>query len=230
MTHGNMGRHRHHRDVEIEDEGEWWDVMAKMGMPLLYILGIVLGIVGAICQGVITEYWANSELSTCFLYAKTASSSVVYQFGTSLAVCNWITYGAVTSIIIAFFAGLVYTIKVRSTKDLTYTSAFSLTAIIIAMLLMLAVTCTMAEGLRLTCTAMGLNAANMKGGSCYENLDKRVIGEYLPIQTSTMVRSSLITLSCSCVAFFTICCFHLSDFYRRTLRYRYSGVAYDDRA
>ncbi|KAK8381628.1 hypothetical protein O3P69_018613 [Scylla paramamosain] len=222
-----MGRHRGHKE---EEENDCWDVMAMLGMPFLYIIGIVCGIVGAICQGVITEYWANSELSSCYLYSKTASSVVVYQFGTSLSVCNWITYGAVVSIIIAFLAGFVYTIKVRNTKDLTYASAFSLTGIIIAMLLMLAVTCTMAEGLRLTCSAMGLNSANNKGGSCYSNLDKRMTGEYLPVQTSTLVRSSLITLSCACVAFFTISCFHLSDFYRRTLRYRYSGVAYDERA
>ena len=32
----------------------------------------------------------------------------------------------------------------------------------------------MAEGLRLTCSAMGINPANNKGGSCYTNLDKRV--------------------------------------------------------
>ncbi|XP_045116384.1 uncharacterized protein LOC123507530 [Portunus trituberculatus] len=224
-----MGRREGHRD-EMEEEGDWWDVMAKMGMPLLYIIGILCGIVGAICQGVITEYWANSEMNSCFLYSKTASSVVVYQFGTSVSVCNWVTYGTVVSIIIAFLAGLVYTVKVRSTKDLTYTSAFSLTGIVIAMLLMLAVTCTMAEGLRLTCSAMGLNSANNKGGSCYTNLDKRMIGQYLPVQTSTMVRAALVTLSCSCVAFFVICCFHLSDFYRRTLRHRYSGVAYDERA
>ncbi|MPC78659.1 hypothetical protein E2C01_073153 [Portunus trituberculatus] len=97
----------------MEEEGDWWDVMAKMGMPLLYIIGILCGIVGAICQGVITEYWANSEMNSCFLYSKTASSVVVYQFGTSVSVCNWVTYGTVVSIIIAFLAGLVYTVKVR---------------------------------------------------------------------------------------------------------------------
>ena len=57
----------------------------------------------------------------------------------------------------------------------------------------------------------------------------QVAGDFLPVQTSTMVRVTLINLICSTVTFFIIFCFHLSDFYRRTLRYRYNGVAYEDR-
>lgn len=53
-------------------------------------------------------------------------------------------------------------------------AACSVTGIMVSFLLMLAVTCTMAEGMRITCTSMGLNSANNKGESCYEKLDKRV--------------------------------------------------------
>lgn len=225
-----MGRRGNRRDEyeEEEEDNDWWDVMVKMGMPILYIIGVATGIVGAICQGVITNYWAGLEPGNCFLYSKTASTSVVYEFGCPIGVCYWITYGSVVSIIIASITGLIYTIQVRGNKDLTYTSACTLTGILVAMLLMLAVTCTMAQGLRLTCTSMGLNSANNKGESCYEKLDRRVSGDQLPVQTSTMVRSALITLICSTTVFFIISCFHISDFYKRTLRYRYGGVARDD--
>ncbi|XP_050710385.1 uncharacterized protein LOC126995151 [Eriocheir sinensis] len=229
MPRGGSTRKRNSgRDMDESDD--WWDVMFQLGMPVLYILGIITGIIGTICQGVITEYWSNLEPAVCFLYAKTATSSVVYTFGSALAVCNWVTYGGVVAIIIAFISGLVYTIQVRTHKDLTISAACSVTGILVTFLLMLAVTCTMAEGMRITCTSMGLNSANNKGESCYEKLDKRALGEQLPVQTSTMVRSAMVAFIGSTVIFFIIACFHLSDFYRRTLRHRYDAVAYRDRA
>lgn len=64
--------------MDDDEERDWWDVLVKLGMPLLYILGITAGIVGAICQGVITEYWSNLEPGNCFLYAKVCVFSVTY--------------------------------------------------------------------------------------------------------------------------------------------------------
>ncbi|KAG0720460.1 hypothetical protein GWK47_048471 [Chionoecetes opilio] len=233
-TRGNMKRNRRRsRNMEKEEEErDWFDLMAMMGMPLLYIIGLLTGIVGAICQGVITEYWANPGSGadgSCYLYGKTASSvKGAFQFGSAIAVCEWVTYGGVVAIIIAFISGLVYIIKVRQNKELTYSSALSVAGILVATLLMLAVTCTIAEGMRMNCASMGINSANNKGESCYEKLDKRA-PDNIPVLTSTMVRAALIALVCSTVAFFTICCFQISDFYRRTLRHRYSDVPYQDR-
>ena len=70
----------------MEEDGEWWDVMAKMGMPLLYILGISTGNVGAICQGVITSYWASLEQPSCYLYARVSVSCVLVNGSSILLV------------------------------------------------------------------------------------------------------------------------------------------------
>lgn len=50
--------------------GEWWEVVMNMGMPALYIAGIITGIIGAICQGVVSYYWSNLDRPACYLYAQ----------------------------------------------------------------------------------------------------------------------------------------------------------------
>ncbi|KAG7166584.1 uncharacterized protein LOC121869223 [Homarus americanus] len=207
------------RKTEEPYIGDWWEVVYGMGMPFLYISGLICGTIGCICMGIITHYWSNLSPAMCFLYSSTASSSVVYQFGGPLAACNWVTYGAVTGLVLATLTGIVYVIKVRGEEDLDAFIYMVVVGIVLSALFLLASSCTLSEGFRLTCSAMGLNSANNRGVTCFDKLDVRVSQYNLPIPTSTMVRSSLYSLWASTFIFFAVTCFHLTDLHRRTLRH-----------
>ncbi|XP_042893593.1 uncharacterized protein LOC122267617 [Penaeus japonicus] len=88
-----------------------WSILWKMGMPLLYVLAVISGLVGIICNGIITHYWSNLLTPMCFLYSK-APSNIGYTFGSAIANCEWVTYGAVTGVIFLFICALIYFIKV----------------------------------------------------------------------------------------------------------------------
>lgn len=64
--------------------------------------------------------------------------------------------------------------QVRGEKELDLYMTLVLIGIVTASIFMLATTCTVAEGMRITCTSMGLNSANNKGSNCYDKLDQRV--------------------------------------------------------
>ncbi|KAK4314930.1 hypothetical protein Pmani_013799 [Petrolisthes manimaculis] len=198
----------------------------SMGMPALYIAGLICGIIGTICQGVVTYYWSNLDTPACYLYSPTASSKIFYSFGSSVAVCNWVTYGSVVAICIAFITGLLYTIKVRGEKDLNLYMTLVLIGIVVSCLLILATTCTVAEGMRVTCTSMGLNSANNKGSNCYDKLNQRVSQYNLPIKTSTLVITTIIGLSLCNIFFDIIAFFHIVDWYRRYRRVTTERVDY----
>ncbi|XP_071521685.1 uncharacterized protein [Panulirus ornatus] len=204
------------RRKEADSESrDWWDMVYTMGMPTLYILGLIMGIVGAICMGTITRYWSELTTPTCFLYSQTASHSIFYHFGSSLSVCNWVTYGATTGLLLAVICGIYYAIKVRGRDEVDLPVTLVTAGIILATLLLLAASCTLAEGMRITCASMGLNSANNKGSSCYNKLDTRVMNYNLPIQTSTMVRISMYSMWGSTAIFFCVTYFHLAEHYRR---------------
>ncbi|XP_069156267.1 uncharacterized protein [Procambarus clarkii] len=207
------------RRIHAEPEShDFWEVLSAMGMPLLYIGALVAGTVGTISMGVISRFWSDLKSPMCFLYSKTASNLIVYHFGTNVATCTWVTYGAVTALVLGFLTAIVYWIKVRGEEEIDAYITLVVVGIVITTLFMLAVSCTMAEGMRLTCAAMDLNSANNKGSDCYEKLDIRVSQYNLPVDTSTMVRSSIIGLWTSTVFFFIITCFHLAEHYHRSLK------------
>jgi len=61
---------KNRRYYDYEDEPSCLRLIRYSGIPFLYILAVCANIVGMICMGIITDYWANSENPTCFLYSQ----------------------------------------------------------------------------------------------------------------------------------------------------------------
>ena len=53
----------------VEEEGSGLDLLRRMGMPFLYIVGVLTAISGMICMGLITHYWSMLTTPRCFLYS-----------------------------------------------------------------------------------------------------------------------------------------------------------------
>ncbi|KAK8728648.1 hypothetical protein OTU49_009073 [Cherax quadricarinatus] len=216
MRRGEMRVENRRTKAEAED-GHWCDVLYQMGMPLLYIGAFAAGIIGITSMGIISRYWSDLSPPMCFLYSKTASNLIVYRFGTNVGTCTWVTYGGVAALVLAFITGIVFWIKARGDDEPSVSIHMVVAGIIISTLLMLAVSCTLAEGMRLTCAAMDLNSANNKGSDCFEKLNTRVSQYNLPVSSSTMVRASMCAMWTSTILFFIITCFHSLDLYSRSI-------------
>ncbi|XP_063597379.1 uncharacterized protein LOC134774045 [Penaeus indicus] len=201
---------RHSRDME---EFSGWQILWKMGMPLLYVLAFLSGIVGIICNGIISHYWSNLLTPMCFLYSRTPST-IGYTFGSAVANCHWVTYGATVGVVLLFLCALLYFIKVRSSDDPGMFLYLLLICVVLATIFLLAVSCTLAEGMRVTCASMGINSANNKGESCYDKLEQRVQQYSLPVSTASMVQAAMYSLWGSTVFSAFIAWFHLRLYFR----------------
>ncbi|XP_064095860.1 uncharacterized protein LOC135207889 [Macrobrachium nipponense] len=210
---------RNRRLSEDEEMGMGWRVMYSMGMPLLYICAVLLGIVAIICNGIVAKYWSDLSPPMCYLYSTTPSQSLLfYKFGGSLSSCQWVTYGGVTSLIFLVLGGIIYFAAVRGTGKLTLPLFILEILSLLGTLLMLAVTCTLTEGLRQTCVSMGLNQLNMRGENCHSLLNLRVSNYNLSVSSSTLIRGALFTFWPCTVLMFIITIIHLCSCYRRCYR------------
>lgn len=208
------------QSYDYDDQDSGLRLCRKSGVPMLYVLFICANIVGMICLGIITDYWAKIENPTCFLYAQSASHSNVYTFGSSLTNCYWVTYGALPSTIIGLVCGIYFMVGVfgdpldqSEESDMRRNLGIILGLMLLASLIQLAVCCTLAEGMRITCTNMGLNAVNGKADNCMDKLDLRVAQYTLPVDSSTMINAgsaglwigmsaSVMLIICHFLAFF----------------------------
>ncbi|XP_018014924.1 uncharacterized protein LOC108671840 [Hyalella azteca] len=206
------------RDDYYDESGSGLRMIRKSGIPFLYVLGLCSLIVGMICLGIITAYWAGITHPMCFLYAQSPSYdgfSIVYKFGSNLSNCYWVAYGAVPSAAIGLMCGVFYMMKLFGDPSDEHEEAAQkrntkiiLVAMSVASLLLLAVCCTLAEGMRVTCTNMGINAVNGKADNCYDKLDLRVAMYNLPVDTSSMIHASSGCLWTSMVAYTLLVIFH----------------------
>ncbi|KAF2362269.1 hypothetical protein FHG87_006973 [Trinorchestia longiramus] len=208
---------------DSEDENSGLRLVRKSGIPLLYVVAVCTVIVGMICLAIITDYWAHLEQPMCFLYSQSASSSQVYQFGSTLSNCYWVSYGAVPSVTIAIICGALYMMKVftdpqdeEDEQDQVFYLKVVLAGMFVAALLLLGVCCTLAEGMRITCTNMGLNSVNGKADSCMDKLNLRVEQYSLPVDTSIMVHFGSAGLWTGMVAFTLLVIFHSISVCRTT--------------
>ncbi|XP_068249241.1 uncharacterized protein [Palaemon carinicauda] len=210
-------RNRRLSDDDYE-MGLGWRVMYSMGMPLLYICAFLLGIVAVICNGIVTKYWTDLEPPMCYLYSSTPSQSLFYKFGGAISSCQWVTYGGVTALIFLTVSALIYFIAVRGTGKLTLPLFVLEVLSMLGTILMLAVTCTLTEGLRQTCASMGLNQLNMRGENCNALLNLRVANYNLSVSSSTLIQGAMFTFWPCTVLMCIITIFHLCSCYRRCYR------------
>ena len=68
---------KNRRYYDHEDDSSCLRLVRYSGMPILYVLSVCSAIVGMICMGIITDYWASTPNPTCFLYS---SVSQIYYF------------------------------------------------------------------------------------------------------------------------------------------------------
>lgn len=198
------------------DDGDSYSMLRSACLPILYIISLCSAIVGCACNGIITRYWADS-IETCFLYARTASNSIIYKFGSVIHNCHFVTFGGVTALILGVLAFGVYFFMVRGTDKTGREMLLLLILVILTSLMFLTVTCVLTEGMRQTCAAMGLNSANNKGEGCYDKLDIRVTQFNLPIETSVMVMAAQGGLWSATVFMFIITVIHFASFYKHLI-------------
>ncbi|CAL4171296.1 unnamed protein product [Meganyctiphanes norvegica] len=195
------------------DEVDSYDMVRSACLPVLYILTICTGIVGCACNGIITRYWAES-IGRCYLYAATASNSIIYQFGSVIHNCHFVTYGGVTALFLCAIAFGVYFFMVRGDEKTGREMLILLVLVTLSSLFFLTVSCVLTEGMRQTCAAMGLNSANNKGEGCMDKLDIRVSQYNLPIETSVMVTGATGGLWGATVFILIITVLHFYSFYK----------------
>lgn len=217
------GYPKNRRYVEYEDEPSCLRLLRYSGLPFLYVLSVCANIVGMICMGIITEYWASSDNPTCFLYSQTSSASLAYKFGSSLSNCYWVIYGALPPTLIAMICGIYYMCGVFGEprddveEDKQIRNTILITIMMgVASLFLLAVCCTLAEGMRVTCMNMDLNAVNGKGVNCMDKLNLRVAQYNFPVESSVMIHSASAGLWTGMACFFLIDIIHVSSIYRKS--------------
>ncbi|KAK7082529.1 hypothetical protein SK128_013271 [Halocaridina rubra] len=209
---------RYDDDDDNMEMGIGWRVLYSLGMPLLYIFGILLGIVAIICNGILTSYWSDLDPPKCWLYAKTPSNSIIYKFGSSVSNCEWVTFGGVAAVVLLVICGIIYFAAVRGKGVMNIAVYVLMVLSLLSTLLMLAATCTLTEGLRVTCASMGLNPFNSRGVDCHDQLDLRVKMYNLSITSSTLIAGALYTYWPCTIIMFIITIFHLLSCYRRCYR------------
>lgn len=214
----NTRRVKNRRLSDDEELSLGWRVMYSMGMPLLYIVATLLGIVACTCNGLVTSYWSNLEHPMCYLYSTTPSQSPLYRFGGHISTCQWVTYGGVTALVLLVICALIYFLTVRGRGELHLMLYILDVLSIIATLLMLAVTCTLTEGLRRTCASISLNQYNVRGENCDNLLNLRVKNYNLSVSSSTLIDGAMYTFWPCTVTMFIITFFHLASCFRRSYR------------
>jgi hypothetical protein len=78
MLPSGYGANNRREDYYYES-GNGLRIIRKSGIPFLYVLGLCTLIVGMICLGIITAYWAGIEHPMCFLYAQVQDQEKNYS-------------------------------------------------------------------------------------------------------------------------------------------------------
>ncbi|KAL7642021.1 UNVERIFIED_CONTAM: hypothetical protein RMT77_007895 [Armadillidium vulgare] len=207
---------------EEEEEMNCFSILRNMGIPILYIFAAATTLIGSIAMAIITNYWAQTKPPSCFLYNETPTmgdATEFYVFGTKLSCCYWVAYGGIAALVILCICGVLYVFHVKDDKQVTLLTYITLIAMCIATLLILAVSCTFAQGYRITCMNISQNSGNKKGLSCRQLLDYRTNSYNFPVKTSSMVAASMANLWIATGCYIVICVFHIALVIRRASAY-----------